>query len=286
MKKTALLFSFLIAVTFQVIAQTSVWKVEGNGNTLYIGGTVHILRTTDYPLPEKFDEAYSSSDMLVLEADVKEMENPQNANKLIAKGIYSDGRLLKNVLDDDVFNQLEAKCNELGLSLANLSNFKPSLIIMTLTALELQKLGINTPGVDVHYMTKAGEDNKQLGFLETVEEQLNIIGTMGEGNENEFVKYSLEDNENMFDQYVALIEDWKAGSGKTITKMIEDTDKSYPEMYEELLVNRNKKWLPKIETYLADDTTEFILFGSAHLWGKEGVLKLLKDKGYKVTQLQ
>lgn len=267
-------------------AQTSIWKVEGNGNTLYIGGTIHILRPQDYPLPVEFDSAYERADVIVLEADIKKFEEPGMAQTLMMKAMYQDEQTLTSVLSKEVYADLSRESTKLNIPLASMDKFKPSLVILSLAVMKMQQLGISADGVDKHFHERASKDSVDILFLETVEEQIDLIANMGEGNENEFVQYSLKDFEQMEKDLMEMIATWRDGSATVMLSQLDKMAKEFPALYQSLLVTRNNNWLPTIDNFLKDEKIEFIMVGTLHLYGTDGVLDKLRAKGYGVDKFE
>jgi len=107
MKYKLLIIVFIVISVSQTIsAQSSVWKVESENFYLYIGGTIHVLRDIDYPLPIEFEKAFKYADKLVLEADIDGMSNPETMKEMMSKFSYSDGRTLKSELSEKAYNEL------------------------------------------------------------------------------------------------------------------------------------------------------------------------------------
>ena len=269
-----------------VISQSSVYEVKGKGSRLYVGGSIHLLRERDYPLPKEFDLAFDRSEILVLETDISKMEDPAIAQKMLGMTMYQDERTLKTVLNEEVYKELETACANYKIPLANMVKLKPSMVIMTLTIMELQKLGVASEGVDKFYLKRALKEDKSLLFLETVEEQMNLIVGMGEGNENEFVQHSLKDLEENSEIFEELIDTWKDGTARPMLRQIKEFKSDFPELYKLILVDRNNNWIPQLEGYLKTNEVEFVVVGALHLYGTDGILRQLKDKGFKVEQVK
>jgi uncharacterized protein YbaP (TraB family) len=285
MKKVIVLFALVLSVATSVIAQTSVWKVTGKGSTMYLGGTIHLLRASDFPLPAQFDSAYAHSSAIAFETDMDELQKPENTQKMMSMMMLTNGKTLKSVISEPAYKALEKLCAGVGLPIANLGQFKPSMVVLMATALKLQQLGFSTDGVDRTYLTKAKNDGKKLLFLETIDQQINYIANLSTGKEDELIKQSLDDLEKTEKEFPELVKAWRAGSDNAMSKSAEEMKKEYPDMYKSLLVERNNNWLPVIESYLATPETEFVLVGSLHLFTNDGIVKVLKDKGYKVEQM-
>lgn len=279
----------LCLLSFVVIdaqAQTSVWRVSSGENEIYLAGSVHLLKESDYPLPQEFDVAFEKSDKVVFETDIDKLNDPQIAQVLLSKAMISDNKTLKDILSEDVYKKLEEESSKLSIPLASLSRLKPSMVIITMTGIKMQQMSITADGVDQHFHKRAKELGKVLGFLETVEEQLDVLTSMGDGNEDSFVSYSLEDMDEMESAMNELTGSWRNGSSDLMTNQLTEMKIEYPEIYKSIMVNRNNNWMPQIVDFLEDKPTEFVIVGALHLHGSDGLLAMLKAKGYQVEQLQ
>jgi uncharacterized protein YbaP (TraB family) len=266
-------------------AQSSVWKVCKGDQTLYIGGTCHVLRNSDYPLPAEFDQAYAAADTLVFEVDPAKLQDPAFATQLLAKSTYTDGRSLKSVLSAEAYAALEAQGKKSGLPIEILNGIKPAVALTMLTIQELAKIGVSEQGVDQHYHNRAVKDGKSVKDLETVAFQIELIAALGDGIENELVLYSLQDLDQISVLFDELILTWEQGDMPALEKLFITDIAQYPELYAKLLVDRNARWLPQLEAFLATPETEFVLVGVAHVAGPDGLLALLREKGHTVNQV-
>ena len=266
-------------------AETSVWKVTSASSTLYIGGTFHMLRKSDFPLPPEFDDAYRNSRILVFETDLGRMQDPAVQQLMMTQGLLV-GKTLEDVLSPETYRAFDTYCAEVGLSAEALKGLKPSIALLAVAMIELQSLGISEEGVDMHFYQKARRDQKPIQELEAVEEQIEFICSMGEGNEDAFVMHSIGDMESAQNLLPELIDYWRSGDQEGMKEEFVDTMKEdFPTLYESLLVERNRNWMPKIQALLKTRETEFILVGAAHLVGDDGILRSLEKEGYKIEQL-
>jgi uncharacterized protein YbaP (TraB family) len=284
MKKIILLLIVALLATNSINAETTLWKVEKDGNVLFLGGSIHVLRPTDYPMPKEFDEAFSKASVLVLETDIDQLENPLVAQKIMQKAMYKDERTLKTVLSDKVYAKLEKECAKVGLPLAQLNKMKPSMVVVTIAVMNMKKMGVTGEGVDKNYLIKAKSDKLKLGYLESVDFQMDLITGLGDGNENEFVEYSLEDMKEMESGLVELINAWKVGDKKVMDKKITEMKTEFPGVYNDMLVKRNNSWIPKIMDYLKNKEKEIVIVGALHMYGEDGILNLLKKQGCKIEK--
>jgi uncharacterized protein YbaP (TraB family) len=275
--------AFIFAVFCNLLlAESSVWKISKGPHTLYIGGTCHMLRASDYPLPSAFDHAYAAADTLVFEIDPTIAQDPAFAMQLLAKANYTDGRSLKSVLSKDTYAALAAQSHKSGLPIKALERIKPSMVMMMLTLQELTKAGVSHEGVDMHYHARGLEDNKAVRTLETPEFQIELLTTLGDGMEDDLVRYGLEDLEHISELFDELIHAWRSGELDTIEELFISDMTNYPALYAALLADRNQRWVPQIEAMLQTPETEFILFGVAHAAGTDGVLQRLQQQGCRI----
>ena len=268
------------------IADTSVWSVRSGDNVIYLGGTVHLLRPGDYPLPDEFEEAYQASSELYFETDIAAMSDLLVQAQMLQQLTYSDDRSLRTVLSDEAYTALSAYTQTAGLPIVMLEKFKPGLLISTLQILVFQSMGFTPQGVDAFFHTRAVADGKAEGQLETVQEQIGFIAAMGEGNDSEFILLSLKDLTETGNVIDGMIGAWRSGDAQGLSELfVEDMKVEAPALYDTLLLERNLKWIPRINRMLQDADTEFVLVGAAHIVGENGLLDLLSQEGYEINQL-
>lgn len=286
MKRIIIAVISWLILCFPVWGDSSIWKVSKKGAELYLGGTCHMLRSSDYPLPAEFDRAYAQSEIIVFETDIGKLNTPEVQQTLLGKMSYSDGTSLKDHLSPQTYEVLDRFCENIGLPLDSLNSFKPAMVMLILTVLELQKQGMSDKGVDMYYYQQSLQDKKQVTMLETVDEQINIIASMGVGYEDAYVRHSLEDLNRIKEIMELLINHWRQGNREDLARLfIEPIKRDFPEIYRTILVARNESWLPKIEEFMSTSEKEFVLVGFAHLVGEDGIIEQLRKRGYKVEKL-
>jgi len=283
--------SVLLALSFvfsvqSAVADSAVWQVSSGANTVYLGGTVHLLRPSDYPLPQEYEQAYQASNEIYFETDIGAMSDISVQTQMLQQLTYQDERTLQSVLSEEAYTALSEYISGTGMPMMMMEKFKPGMVISTLQVLEFQRIGFTPQGVDMYFNTRAVGDAKSLGQLETIMEQIGFLASMGEGNESEFILLSLEDLEETAEVMDDMIAAWREGNNDRLADLfVNEMRNEAPELYDSLLRQRNLNWIPQIEQMLQDDDTEFVLVGAAHLVGSDGLLELLQAKGYSVNQL-
>jgi len=267
-------------------AESSVWKAQKDTTVIYLGGTFHVLRETDFPLPPEFDLAYRASQVVVFETDPGKLQEPATQQRLLAKSMYSDGSTVDKHLSAKAYAKLSAYAKANDIPLQAFERFKPSMLMTTLTLLELMKLGVTQQGVDNIYYSRVKTDKKAVEGLETVDQQIDYIVSMADGNEDAFVDYSIEEMRTLKEQFELLAGAWRNGdAGKLDELMDGELRAQQPQIYKKLIVERNRNWLPVIDAYQKTRQTRFVLVGVAHLVGPDGLIEALRKKGYKVDKL-
>jgi uncharacterized protein YbaP (TraB family) len=286
MKFNKLCSLLLLATATLSVQAASVWKVSSDKHTLYIGGTIHILSPEDYPLPSEYDVAYKAADKVVFETDMVAVNSLEFQQKMMAKLVYSDGTTIDKVLNADTYAALKQHMEQRNVPIAAMATLKPSLIAITLSIMELQALGFTSEGVDQFYANKSQADGKPQSWFETPDEQIDFIVNLGKEDESGMIDYAIKDIKKLPETINALRDSWRKGDMQAMADVsIDDFKADYPQIYQDLLIDRNNNWLPKIEVMLQDQPTEFILVGGLHLAGPDSVLIKLAAKGYKIEKL-
>lgn len=286
MKRIILGIALVVSACSGAAAESSVWKAQKDNSVIYLGGTSHLLRETDYPLPAEFDQAYKASEIVVFETDVGKINEPATQQKLLVKAMYADGSTIEQHLSAKAYGELSAYCDANGIPLAAFSRLKPAMLLTTLTIMELMNLGVSQRGVDQFYYDLAKKEGKAVAGLETADEQINFLVSMADGIEDDFVTYSLKDMKDLKEQFEILATAWRRGDAEKLAKlMITELKTRQPQLYRKLITERNRNWLPMIDAYQKTLRTEFILVGVAHLVGPDGLIATLRKKGYRVDKL-
>jgi uncharacterized protein len=280
-----LLLGFIL-LPIGALADSPVWKVERDGYTIFIGGTIHVLAASDFPLPGAFDEAYRQAAQLVFETSMEGLEDPAVQLRLAHSMLYDDGRTLQSVLSEQTYARLTAYLAERGLPIQNLRPMRAGGVSMMLSLIELQRLGLAGTGVDEFFARAARRDGKALGQLETVDQQLAFLRDMGEGQEDALIDYTLNDLGRLAQMMSELKTAWRRGDdGALETVALIPMRAAFPALYRSLVVKRNEAWIPQLETLLRTREVELVLVGALHLIGPDGLIAALKARGYSVEQL-
>jgi hypothetical protein len=273
----------LLFCSLLVHADSSVWRVSKGADQLWIGGTVHLLPPAQYPLPAEFDAVYQQADVLVLETDLSKMQDAGNASLMQQYLLYPAGTLLSDKLTATTRQQLQTLLQKHRLTLPQIEQFKPGMLVTQLTLLELQQQGFSAPGVDQHFLTQAVQQKKTLQYLEAVEFQLQLLGDLGTGREDSFLQHALSDVEQSADLMAKTLRAWREGDLTQVEQLVLAPVKAADlQTYQQMFVARNQAWLPQIQALFGNKEQELVLVGLGHLAGSDGLLALLQQAGYQV----
>jgi hypothetical protein len=204
---------------------------------------------------------------------------------MLELGVYPAGQDLFQNISEGTRKDLDNKLKELGLPPAYFSRFKPWFLAVTLTTLELQRLGFNPLyGIDIHFYNKAKTDEKELAYLESVEYQLNLLGSMTASDQKSFLNQTLKDLEISAQLADDMMAAWQNGHADKLYELLFKSFEGHPGIEDRLLTQRNKDWILKIEEMLGKSKNTMVIVGAGHLIGPEGIVELLKQKGYTVKQ--
>jgi uncharacterized protein len=266
-------------------ARHILWKVQSPHNTIYMLGSIHVLQEKHYPLDRQLYEAFNQASTVMFEVDLDGLSSPLSQLKVLKNGLYLNGQNLQRALSTDSYEAAKANFAKLGFNIENFHRMKPWMAATAVTALELRKLGFDGAlGVDRHFFDKAQKAGKEIQGLESVEFQLGLFDNLPAPVQEFFLLQSLEDLQNIEVRMNGMVEAWTQGNVKELEQLL-DGMREYPALYQAMVVTRNHRWLPHIEQALQQSKPVFIVVGTLHLLGEEGLLALLKEKGYAIEQL-
>ncbi len=285
----ALAFAALLAGTACAAPPTPMlWKVSKGPRTVWLLGSMHMLRDTDYPLSPDVENAYRGAGKLVFELPPDDMNSPATVALTLKHGMQQEsGHTLKDDLSAPLWSQLVAWGTTNAMPAAVLSKFEPWMASLMVTLVESRKIGLDAnAGLDMHFIKMAGTDHKATGGLETVDQQLSIFYKQSIKDQDEMLRQSLDQVPDFRKVMDAEHDNWRRGDGDALVSQAKQEFAGHAEMYQNLVVQRNRNWVPQIEAMLADPSRDtLVIVGALHLAGADGVVSLLRQKGYQVERV-
>ncbi len=261
------------------------WTIFSPTATVHLLGSVHVASQAVYPLDSKIESAFDRADTLVLEMPMDDASQLQAAQKLASAGTYPVGDSIDAHLKSEVSDLLQRQLTRRAATLDRVRSFRPWLVAVMLTLDEMQRLGYRTDlGIDIYFAEKA-KNRKRLSALETVDEQVALFAGMTEGVQEGMLKETLIRLGDVEQDMKRALLFWRTGDTKAMDELlVAPLRKDYPDLYQSLFVERNRKMTAAIEGYLKSTGEYFVVVGAGHLVGPAGILELLRSKGYAPVQ--
>jgi uncharacterized protein YbaP (TraB family) len=263
----------------------SLWELHGKHNTVYILGSIHVLRPGDYPLAPAVLDAYSSAKSLLMEVNLEEIDSQAIQSELLASALLPAGQSLPAILGKQRYDHAGALAREVGVELAAFDQFAPWFAAEAISQLQLMQLGFQPQsGVEMYFLERARSDGKKVAGLETVHDQISLFEALSMDAQAEYLLSSLEQARDLPKEVDAMVQAWRRGDTGWFEQQLKTELGRDPQLYQSVLVARNRKWVPKIEALLNDDKNYLVIVGTGHLVGQGSVIDLLKKDGIGATQ--
>jgi uncharacterized protein len=264
------------------------WEVRSKTATVYILGSVHLARADIYPLPPKIEESFDKSAVLALEADPAKAKDETLMQQMLLSALYPEGETLRDHLSRETYALAERELKNMGLPLEYFNRTRPWLLALTLETVELQRLGFDPEyGIDSHFAAKAA-GKKRIVELESFEYQIRLMNDFSEREQELFLLYTIKELAMLKDGVEELMSAWRSGDTKGMEALLTRSLSEAPQLmpiFDKLFYKRNREMGEKIERFLQGKETVCVIVGAAHLVGKEGIIELLRGKGYSVEQM-
>jgi uncharacterized protein len=277
------LLTLLTGLTFsQELEKSLLWKISGNGlkQDSFLYGTIHI--TCDASLDKNTLNALEKTEQLYLELD---MDDKSMQMQMMKHMMMKDGSKLSTLLNAEDFKIVDEFLKKnLSMSAKMFDGFKPFIVT---TMLYPKMLDCSFQSVESELMKISAEQKEEVFGLETVEDQMEVFDNISyEIQAAELVKMAKSDLQKDKDELSKMMKIYQSKDIEGMLKMMDDSDnKITSDNKDVLLTNRNKNWISKMSEIMMEKPT-FFGVGAAHLAGEEGVIKLLRKKGYKVEAVQ
>ncbi len=263
-----------------------VWAIHGAHNTVYLAGSVHMLKANESALPTGFERAYSGSQGLVMELDVANLNPLEAAGWMLEHGALPEGVTLQQRLGDNRYQKVSTEAQRLGVPAELMQQQQPWVVGMELLELKYQQLGFDAEsGVEQQLAQRAQGDRKPISGLETVAEQLGVLGGMSDDDQVRFLDLIVAEMSDVGSDTQQVISAWRNGDAARLASLLSEEYKSFPALYRLLVADRNRHWLPQIEKLLQERQDYFVVVGALHLVGDGGLLDLVRHDGYRPEQL-
>lgn len=259
------------------------WKAQRGETSVYLLGSIHALKAEAYPLPAAIESAFDDAEVLVFEVDLDDMNGA--AFEMLAAGSLEAGRTLEQELGPELWTELGTAAADAGLDPAMLQFMKPWMAALSVAAIELNAAGyLSSHGLDSYFSRRAEETGRERSALETVEFQIGLFTGLSPEESATFLRYTLAELETLVPVLDELYQRWLVGDVGPVEDLMGQEFADFPDLYRTLVTERNHRWMGRVEELLAGERDAMVVVGALHLVGDEGLVALLRDRGYTVTQ--
>ncbi len=266
------------------------WEVSSEeGNKVYLLGSIHAVKEKIYPLNNKIMNIFENCDILVVEADLTKIKPGKMQELTLKKGIYPAGETISDHISAENYKILEDKIKANGMNIEPFKTSRPWFLATVIASTELLKIGYDPKiGIDMFFLDYAEKLEKIIIELEGVEFQIELLSGFSPEIQEMFLMDTIENYANFESLLDSLVIIWQNGDAVKMEEIILREMNKNPEMrplYDKLFLQRNIEMIARIEEFLTIDKKFFIIVGSGHLVGEEGIIEMLRKKGYKTRQL-
>lgn len=278
----ALIFIQLAALSAK--AEPAMWVIKDADSTIYLIGTMHLLKHDAEWNAEKVKKTVRESTELWLE--VAELDNQSALAPLMAKFGVDRGRPLSTKLNEEQRKKLKGIASTYNVPIASLEPLQPWVAAVVLGMGPITKAGYDPKaGVERILSKQAVSEGDKIGGFETAEEQFLIFANLSEADQVAFLVGVLDDLEKGIDLLDTLAKAWIDGDTDTITRIsVDEMKRDAPTVYQKFIVQRNIAWSEKIAEMLKGAGVQQIAVGAAHLAGPDSVQAQLAKRGIKVER--
>jgi uncharacterized protein len=264
----------------------ALWQLHGKHNTVYLLGSIHVLRPSDYPLAPAVMNAYGDAKAIYMEVNLEEVNSQEVQAEMMSSAMMPQDKALPAVLGKQRYEHAAALARDVGVELPLMDQFAPWFAAEAISQLQLMQLGFQPQtGVEMYFLERAQKDGKTVAGLETVHDQLALFQNMPMETQADYLLSSLEQAHDLPKEIDTMVHAWQRGDTAWFANQLKSELGGDPKLYQAVLVARNRKWIPKIEALLKDDKNYLVIVGTGHLVGQGSVIDLLKQDGISATQL-
>ncbi|MEQ9505300.1 MAG: TraB/GumN family protein [Hyphomonas sp.] len=264
----------------------AIWTLKDEDTTLYLLGTVHLLRPDLEWRSDEIDAAIAAADTVVLEVDTTSPEAGREMMQFVgAQGMFTDGTQLTSLLTPEETEQLGAALESLDLPIEAIQPMRPWYAAINLSVMQLMRDGFNPQaGVETMIEAEAKEHGAAFGYLETVDQQLGEFARLDNCTQVEFLMTTANALNQGTEMLDLLVAEWVDGDAAGLGALLASPEAFGSEAaYTALLTNRNARWTPLVAGMLDEPGTRLIAVGAGHLVGDDSVIAMLRAEGYEVT---
>jgi len=262
------------------------WQVDGVRNSVFLLGSIHVLRDEDHPLPARMLEAYNEAEIVYMEIDMDDIDPVATLTLTKQLGVLEDGVSLSDLLGPEATAVATRDAGALNIPLDLLQRSEPWLAAMTVEQMLLMRQGFSAQmGVEMSVAALAQRDAKPVEGFETLEQQIGFLDGLSLDAQRNMLLQVLATNVDDTQLIDSMVNAWRHGDLDYFEAMLDEEREASPEIYEKIVVERNSRWVDAIDDMLYDDVDYLVVVGALHMIGEDGVPTQLRERGFPVNQI-
>lgn len=268
------------------VTRHSLWRIEGGRSVVYLLGAIHVMHKEHYPLERPIEDAFDEARVVAFETEIGEArERIQEKRAVKEPRKRTPSKPLARQVSPETYAHLRRYLEGAGLPANACDTMEPWQAGLAVFALELRRLGYDPYwGVDNYYFNRATKYGKQTVGLETVDEHMSLLKGMSKPDADAYLAAMLDDAESLRETLRDLVRAWKGGESERLSEIINASMRARPDLRDRLIIDRNKRWVPKIEALADGPDPALVIVGAGHLVGPDSVIDLLQKDGRIVRQ--
>ncbi|MFO1426433.1 MAG: TraB/GumN family protein [Steroidobacteraceae bacterium] len=263
----------------------TIWVLHGRHNSVYVAGSMHLLRSGESQLPASYERAYASARRIVMEIDLDDLDPSAAASFTSTHAIYPEGQSLHATLGDARWERARAAFESAGLPVSALDRMEPWAASLLYSVTQMTRAGLDpTLGVEEQLVQRARGDHKPITGLETLEQQLALFDDLPMESQARLLELTLDENADLDAELANLGRAWRNGDAGGLEKLLLRDYREFPDLYESIVYRRNRAWVPQVEALLQGEEDVLVVVGALHLVGERGLIELLRRRGVRAER--
>lgn len=269
-----------------VLAEPALWAIKDKDSTIYLFGTVHVLKPTTQWRSPRIAKAFQDADDVVME--IEQPEDPATTRALMLKYGVDPAAPLSGKLKPERYAKLRAAAEGMGFPPQALEPMRPWLAALTVSLTPLLRAGYDPEsGVEKLLTAQAKAAGKPISAFETMEQQVRFFADMTPAQEAQLLDSTLDEIDDGPAKIDALVAAWAAGDQAELKRqMVDEMQDDYPDVYKLLLVDRNQDWANQLKAKLAGSGVSFVAVGAGHLTGPDSLQAQLEKLGIRTERVE
>lgn len=264
----------------------ALWVVKDHDTTIYMFGTIHLLKPGLTWFDEAVKDAFDKSDTLVMEID--DVTDPAAMEPMVKKyAADANGKKLRDKLTAEQRSIFDAEMAKLGMPATTFDAYDPWFVSTVLSMAHYSKAGMNPESGAEKVLTAAAKaSGKKMEALETAEQQFGWFDATPESEQVTGLIEVITKGDEIASFIDRMSTAWNKGDADALAAVLNENIDQTPETRRLLLTDRNSRWAEWVEKRLDQPGTVFMAVGAGHLAGKDSVQDFLAKRNLKVKRVQ